>query len=67
MEEGLQRCRKVYRSLGLESEEIRTYLAALTTLPEQAEQERPIVFIEAGIYIIQLNLFGSQQHIILIY
>ena len=39
----------VYRSLGLESEEIRTYLAALTTLPEQAEQERPIVFIEAGI------------------
>lgn len=39
----------VYRSLGLESEEVRTYLAALTTLPEQAEQERPIVFIEAGI------------------
>lgn len=36
----------VYRSLGLESEEVRTYLASLATLPEQ---ERPIVFIEAGI------------------
>ena len=44
----LKEIQEVYRSLGLESEEVRKYLAALATLPGQTQQEHPIVFIEAG-------------------
>ena len=47
-EKRLKEIQEVYRSLGLESEEVRKHLAALATLPGQTEQERPIVFIEAG-------------------
>ena len=46
--ERLEEIRRIYRSLGLESEEVRKYLVALGTLPKQSEQERPVVFIEAG-------------------
>lgn len=39
----------VYRSLGLQSEEVRRYLVGLGTLPEYAEQQKETIFIEAGI------------------
>lgn len=39
----------VYRSLGLQSEEVRRYLVGLGTFPEYAEQQKKTIFIEAGI------------------
>lgn len=47
--ERLDEIQRVYRSMGLESEEVRKYLVGLGNWPKQPEQERPIVFIEAGI------------------
>lgn len=44
----LKEIRDVYRSLKLESEEVRKYLTALKILPGYAEQTRPTIFIEAG-------------------
>jgi hypothetical protein len=38
----------VYRTLGLQSEEVRKYLVALGTLPSHEEKEKKAVFIEAG-------------------
>ena len=45
----LEEIQEAYKSMGLESEEARKYLVALGTLPKHSEQERPVVFIEAGI------------------
>ena len=47
-EKRLEEIQEVYRSLGLESEEVRKYLASLPSLFGQTEQKRPIIFIEAG-------------------
>lgn len=47
--ERLEEIQKIYRSLGLESEEVLKYLASLGTLSKQSEQKNPVVFIEAGI------------------
>ncbi len=47
--ERLEEIQRTYRSLGLDSEEVRKYLTAFGTLPKQSEQDRPVVFIEAGI------------------
>jgi hypothetical protein len=45
----LKEIQKVYRSLGIESKNIRKYLTKLGTLPDQSEQKEPTIFIEAGI------------------
>ena len=45
----LEEIQEVYRSMGLESEESRKYLAALASVPGQTELKRHPVFIEAGI------------------
>jgi hypothetical protein len=47
-EKRLEEIQEVYRSMGLESEEVRKYLASLPSSLGETEQERPIIFIEAG-------------------
>jgi len=39
---------RVYRTLGIESPEVRAYLVSLGSRSDQVEKEKPPVFIEAG-------------------
>ncbi|HPA44851.1 MAG TPA: hypothetical protein PLG59_12850 [bacterium] len=45
----IKEIKDVYRSIGLQSEEVRKYFAGLGTLPEYPDQQKETIFIEAGI------------------